>query len=164
MVRDINSFNVSGTVTTAPEIRRLQNGQLMARFTVVVSGGYVSRGTGQWVSKQHRVALAAFSMAADYVDTMVRAGDRVAIEGELDSFTGMSQSGKPWQRITFTAKDVTRLETAAEEATLAWMPRSVEDLFTADLTPAEKDVISKALNRISKQTAARLVEAPDTVS
>jgi hypothetical protein len=152
----VNSFQIEGVVPTAPELKQLRNGSLMTKLVVVIPE--------EQRPKFHRISLVCFDALARQVADSIRAGDKVAVQGCFDTFSGVSPAGVPFARISFKATSVAKLNPVPPKSppvveASVFMPAMWQELLKAeqhllgDLSPQEQAVLSKATERITGQQA-----------
>ncbi|MBC7426699.1 MAG: single-stranded DNA-binding protein [Bacteroidia bacterium] len=77
-----NSVRLIGNVGKAPEIKLLESGTKLARFSVVINEKYKDK-NGTPVEQANWFNLSAWKNSADFVEKFVKKGEKVAIEGFL---------------------------------------------------------------------------------
>ncbi|MEO7924367.1 MAG: single-stranded DNA-binding protein [Chitinophagaceae bacterium] len=77
-----NKVQLIGNLGNAPEIKTLESGKKMARFSVATSESY-RNAKGEKVSETQWHTLVAWGKVADIVEKYLTKGKEVAIEGKL---------------------------------------------------------------------------------
>lgn len=79
----MNVVTLSGRIGQDPEIRRLENGAIMAKFSLATSNGYKDK-SGQWVEKTLWHTCIAWRGLAESVERALQKGDAVVVRGSLE--------------------------------------------------------------------------------
>jgi len=77
-----NKVELSGFIGKDPEVRVTSNGLKMAGVSLATNDGYKSK-IGEWVNNTNWHNLVAFGKVADEIETQVKKGSKIAIEGKL---------------------------------------------------------------------------------
>ena len=88
-----NSVKLIGNVGQTPEIRELESGKKMAKFSVATNESYYNK-QGEKVTQTYWHNLIAWGKTADIVENYVQKGNQVAIEGKLTNRTYEGQDGQ----------------------------------------------------------------------
>lgn len=95
MSRDVNKAMIIGTVGKDPEIRRLQNGERIATFSVATNDGYFDKTVGKYRDKTewHRVCVMN-DIACGYIEKHVKKGTRIYVEGQFQTSKWKDSKGE----------------------------------------------------------------------
>ncbi len=87
-----NSVQIIGNVGSAPDVKELQNGRKVARFSVATHEQY-RNGQGEVVKSTCWHQIVAWGSMAGYIERHVNKGNQVAVEGKLSSRSFQDQNG-----------------------------------------------------------------------
>lgn len=87
-----NTVQIIGNVGNAPEVRELQGGKMMARFSVATNESY-KNATGETVKNTSWHNVVAWGNTAKYISQYVEKGKQVAIEGKLTNRSFEDKNG-----------------------------------------------------------------------
>ena len=79
----LNSVYLEGNLGRDPEVRYLPSGTGMANFSIAVSRRYQKN--GEWQTETSWVNLVAFGKTAENIGKLLTKGDRIVINGRLQS-------------------------------------------------------------------------------
>ena len=79
----INSVNISGNLTRAPEIRKTAGGMPVLGFGVAVNDRRRNQQTGEWEDYPNFIDCTMFGTRAEAVSRFLSKGSKVAVEGKL---------------------------------------------------------------------------------
>ncbi len=88
-----NSVKLIGNVGQTPEIRELESGKKMAKFSVATNESYYNK-QGEKVTQTYWHNLIAWGKTAEVVENYVQKGNQIAIEGKLTNRTYEGQDGQ----------------------------------------------------------------------
>lgn len=93
MARSVNKVILVGNLGKDPEVRHLENGAVVANFSLATSESYKDRNTGEVITNTdwHNVVL--WRGLAEVVEKYVKKGDKIYIEGKLKSRSYQDQDG-----------------------------------------------------------------------
>lgn len=77
-----NKIQLIGNLGQAPEVRTLEAGRKLAKFSIAVNDRYKS-GTGEWIKETQWHSVIAWGKMADIVETYLDKGMEVVVEGKL---------------------------------------------------------------------------------
>lgn len=93
-MKDIkNSVQIIGNVGKAPEIRELQDGKKVARFSVATNENY-KNSKGESVKNTTWHNFVAWGGMAAYIERHVAKGSQVAVEGKLSNRSYQDSHGE----------------------------------------------------------------------
>jgi len=95
MSGSINKVIIVGNIAKDPEIRCFQNGGRVASFTIATSESWKDKTTGEKMQKAefHRVSVVNDALVG-IVESYVKKGDKVYIEGQLETRKWTDKDGK----------------------------------------------------------------------
>lgn len=88
-----NSVQIIGNVGNAPEVRELNGGKMMARFSVATNESY-RNAAGETVKNTTWHSFVAWGNTAKYISEYVAKGREVAVEGKLTSRSYEDKDGQ----------------------------------------------------------------------
>lgn len=124
MSGSVNKVILIGNLGKDPEVRRLENGTVVASFPIATSETYVDRTTGERKDNTDWHNIVVWRGLAEVVEKYVRKGIKVYIEGKLKTRSWTDQTGAT--RYT--------TEVVADELTIL-TPRNEQEKPTGPVTP-----------------------------
>lgn len=88
-----NSVQIIGNVGNAPEVRQLESGKMMARFSVATNESY-KNAKGEKVSTATWHNFVAWGTTAKYIADFISKGREVAVEGKLTNRVYEDKNGE----------------------------------------------------------------------
>ncbi len=88
-----NSVQIIGNVGGAPEVRELEGGKMMARFSVATNESY-KNAKGEQISTATWHNFVAWGANAKYISDFLKKGREVAVEGKLSTRSYQDQNGE----------------------------------------------------------------------
>ncbi len=88
-----NSVQIIGNVGNAPEVRELENGKKVARFSVATHENY-KNASGEMVENTSWHKMVAWGSMAGLIEKHVTKGKQIAIEGKLNNSSYTGQNGE----------------------------------------------------------------------
>ena len=89
----VNKVTLIGNLGRDPEIRRLENGIAVAKFSVATSESYKDK-SGEWVSQTEWHTIIAWRLHAERAEQQLKKGSLVYIEGKLTHRKWQDAEGK----------------------------------------------------------------------
>jgi len=83
MAGTVNKVILIGNLGKDPEVRHLENGAVVANFSIATSESYTDKNTGQKVTNTEWHDIVVWRGLATIVEKYVRKGQKVYIEGKL---------------------------------------------------------------------------------
>ncbi len=77
-----NKVQLIGNVGQTPEIKTLENGKKMARFSLATNESYINA-KGEKIEQTYWHNLIAWGKTAELIENYVEKGKKIAIEGKL---------------------------------------------------------------------------------
>ncbi len=137
----INKVILVGNVGRDPEVRNLENGAKVARFSVATNENYRDK-SGEWqtITEWHNVVAWRFN--ADRVESSVRKGTLVYVEGKLSTRKYQDKDGNERYTTEVVANAVRILEKRdadgpAGGASFPTTPPIQQSTGTTDTKPSE---------------------------
>ena len=93
MNRINNSVNLIGNLGNDPEVKTLESGKILARFSLATSSFYKNK-SGENVKEAQWHNVVAWGKTAEIVEKYLKKGSKVAIEGKLKNRQYESPSGE----------------------------------------------------------------------
>lgn len=94
MANDFNQVIVTGRLGKDPEVRRLNNGDSVASFSVAVGESWKDKNSGERKEKTEWVNISVFNEnLVKIAESYLRKGSRVLIQGKLKTRKWQDQSG-----------------------------------------------------------------------
>jgi single-strand DNA-binding protein len=88
----VNRVILIGNLGRDPEVRRLENGAVVAKFSVATNKNYKDK-TGEWQSQTEWHDVVAWRNLAERAESQLTKGSQVYIEGELTHRTWQDKDG-----------------------------------------------------------------------
>lgn len=100
-----NSVQIIGNVGNAPEVRELQGGKMVARFSVATNESF-KRADGEVVKLTSWHNMVAWGSMAGYIARHVSKGKQIAIEGKLSNRSILGKDGDKRQVTEIVVNEV----------------------------------------------------------
>jgi single-strand DNA-binding protein len=115
MAGSVNKVILIGNLGKDPEIRTLENGTKLARFSLATSESYSDRATGERkeITDWHNVVV--WRGLAEVVEKYVRKGMKVYIEGKLKTRSWQDEAGATKYATEVVADNMTMLTSRNEQ-------------------------------------------------
>jgi len=79
----VNKVTLIGNLGKDPEVRRLENGVAVAKFSVATNENYKDRNSGEWITQTEWHDVVAWRLLAERAEQQLKKGKLVYIEGKL---------------------------------------------------------------------------------
>jgi single-strand DNA-binding protein len=141
-MRDINSLNrvqLIGNLGQKPEVRYLQQGRAVARFSLATKERFTRPNSGQSEDRTEWHRIVAWGKLAEFCEKYLTQGKQVYVEGKLRTRPWQDKEGVSRKTTEIEALTITllgRREAAPEEETFRTDTSGVAD-FPADETPGQ---------------------------
>ena len=89
----MNRITIMGRVGADPESRTFQNGDKVTNIRVATSERWKDKSTGEQKERTEWHQVSVFGGAAGVVESYVRKGDQILVEGQLQTRKWQDQSG-----------------------------------------------------------------------
>jgi single-strand DNA-binding protein len=91
MARTVNKVILLGNVGKDPEVTQTRAGESIARFTLATSDRWRDK-SGIWQSRTEWHNLIAYAHLAEFIEKCVRKGDRIYVEGRIETVSWPDES------------------------------------------------------------------------
>ncbi len=105
----LNKAMIIGNLGRDPEMRYTPNGQAVTQFTVAVNRNYKDQ-SGEWQEETEWFRVVVWGQQAERAAEYLRKGNKVYIEGRLQTRQWEDQSGQKRYTTELVANQVTNLE------------------------------------------------------
>lgn len=89
----VNKVTLIGNLGRDPEVRRLENGAVVAKFSVATTENYRDK-SGEWQSQTEWHDIVVWRHLAERAETQLKKGAQVYVEGKLTHRSWEDQDGK----------------------------------------------------------------------
>ena len=90
----VNRVILIGNLGKDPEVRRLENGAVVAKFSVATNENYKDR-NGEWQTQTEWHDIVVWRMLAERAESTLKKGMAVYVEGKLTHRSWQDQDGNP---------------------------------------------------------------------
>lgn len=87
-----NSVTLIGHLGRTPEIRTLESGRKMAKFSIATNDSYRNNG-GEWITETQWHNIIAWGKVAEKVEELLDKGSEISLEGKLMNSTYVDKTG-----------------------------------------------------------------------
>lgn len=87
-----NKVQLSGNLGNTPEIRILDSGRKMARFSVATNDSY-RNASGEWITQTQWHNIIAWGKVAEKAGEILNKGSEISLEGKLMNFAYIDKNG-----------------------------------------------------------------------
>lgn len=109
MSGSVNKVILIGNLGKDPEVRRLENGAIVASFSLATSETYTDRTTGERKDNTDWHNIVVWRGLAEVVEKYVRKGQKVYVEGKLKTRSWTDQAGATRYTTEVVADELTIL-------------------------------------------------------
>lgn len=109
MSGSVNKVILIGNLGKDPEVRRLENGAVVANFSIATSETYVDRATGERKDNTDWHNIVVWRGLAEVVEKYVKKGIKVYVEGKLRTRSWTDQTGATRYTTEVVADELTIL-------------------------------------------------------
>jgi single-strand DNA-binding protein len=133
MAGSVNKVILIGNLGKDPEIRRLENGAVVASFSIATSETYIEKSTGERRETTDWHNIVAWRGLAEVIEKYLRKGTKIYVEGKLKTRTWQDKEGN--NRYT--------TEVLAEEMTILSRPENdrnnqePKEIYSSQGTPSQ---------------------------
>lgn len=112
MAGSVNKVILIGNLGRDPEVRRLENGGIVANFPIATTETYTDRGTGEKreITDWHNIVV--WRGLAEVVEKYVRKGTKLYVEGKLKTRSWTDKDGNTRYTTEVLADNLTMLSRA----------------------------------------------------
>lgn len=114
MAGSINKVILIGNLGKDPEVRKLENGATLARFSVATSESYVDKTTGEKRVNTEWHNITVWRGLAEVAEKYLKKGHKVYIEGKLKTRNWQDETGNTRYATDIIADNMTMLTSKAE--------------------------------------------------
>lgn len=93
MARSVNKVILVGNLGKDPEVRHLENGAVVANFSIATSESYKDRNSGEVITNTDWHNIVLWRGLAEIAEKYAKKGDKIYIEGKLKSRSYQDQDG-----------------------------------------------------------------------
>ena len=93
MAGSVNKVILIGNLGKDPEVRHLENGAVVANFSIATSETYMDKNTGQKVENTDWHDIVVWRGLAEVVEKYVKKGHKVYVEGKLKKRSWQDKGG-----------------------------------------------------------------------
>ncbi len=115
MSGSVNKVILIGNLGKDPEVRRLENGAVVANFSIATSETYVDRTTGERKDNTDWHNIVVWRGLAEVVEKYVKKGTKVYVEGKLRTRSWTDQQGATRYTTEVVADELTILTPRGEQ-------------------------------------------------
>ncbi|NQY68836.1 MAG: single-stranded DNA-binding protein, partial [Flavobacteriales bacterium] len=112
MAGSVNKVILIGNLGKDPEVRHLENGAVVANFSIATSESYTDKNTGQKVENTDWHNIVVWRGLAEVVEKYVKKGHKVYIEGKLKTRSWQDKEGNTRYTTEVVADEMTMLTRA----------------------------------------------------
>lgn len=109
MSGSVNKVILIGNLGKDPEVRRLENGAVVASFSIATSETYVDKTTGERKDNTDWHNIVVWRGLAEVVEKYVRKGQKIYVEGKLKTRSWTDQAGATRYTTEVVADELTIL-------------------------------------------------------
>jgi single-strand DNA-binding protein len=117
MAGSVNKVILIGNLGKDPEIRFLENGTCLARFSIATSETYLDKTSGEKREVTEWHSIVAWKGLATIVQTYLRKGMKVYVEGKLRTRTWQDESNQTNTVTEIVANEITMLSKSENQNT-----------------------------------------------
>ncbi len=140
MAGSVNKVILIGNLGKDPEVRHLENGAVVANFSIATSESYTDKNTDQKVTNTEWHDIVVWRGLASVVEKYVRKGQKVYIEGKLRKRSWQDKDGITRYTTEILANELNILTRPDHQKATYQAPYSTDG--TPD-TPSKVDTIIK---------------------
>lgn len=141
MAGSVNKVILIGNLGKDPEVRRLDNGTVVASFSIATSESYTDRATNEKreITDWHNIVV--WRGLAEVVEKYVRKGSKVYIEGKLKTRSWQDKEGVTKYTTEVVADEMTMLSRNENPSQVGNTPN-----YSSQGTPSEPSKIDQLLS------------------
>jgi single-strand DNA-binding protein len=109
MAGSVNKVILIGNVGKDPEVRHLENGAVVANFTLATSESYKDKNSGERIENTDWHDIVVWRGLAEVVEKYVRKGHKIYVEGKLKKRTWQDKEGNTRYTTEVVADEMTML-------------------------------------------------------
>jgi single-strand DNA-binding protein len=139
MAGSVNKVILIGNLGKDPEVRHLENGAVVANFSIATSETYTDRNTGRKVENTDWHNIVVWRGLAEVVEKYVKKGHKVYVEGKLRTRSWQDKEGNTRYTTEVVADEMTMLTRPDSAANPA--PQNPYDSAGTPDAPSKVDAI-----------------------
>lgn len=112
MAGSVNKVILIGNLGKDPEVRHLENGAVVANFSIATSETYTDRATGERKENTDWHNIVVWRGLAEVVEKYVRKGTKIYVEGKLKTRSWQDKEGNTRYTTEVVADELTMLSRA----------------------------------------------------
>lgn len=157
----LNRAQIVGNLTRDPEMRYTPNGQAVCSFSVATNRRWKDQsGNQQEATEFHNIV--AWGKLAEITSQILHKGNKVYIEGRIQTRTWEGQDGQKRNRTEIVAENfITLTPKGQETSSAAEMPADIEEFPTDKPTPKTAPVEKPAPKKPISKTPEKESPAPE---
>lgn len=144
MAGSVNKVILIGNLGKDPEVRRLENGAIVANFSIATSEIFTDKNTGEKRENTDWHNIVVWRGLAEVVEKYVRKGTKVYVEGKLKTRTYQDKDGATRYVTEVLAEEITMLSRPDNERNNEQKP--VYPQQDTPPAPTSMDDISNAID------------------
>jgi single-strand DNA-binding protein len=109
MAGSVNKVILIGNLGKDPEIRRLENGAVVANFSIATSETYIEKATGERRENTDWHNIVAWRGLAEVIEKYLRKGTKIYVEGKLKTRSWQDKEGNTRYTTEVLAEEMTIL-------------------------------------------------------
>lgn len=141
MAMDLNRVMLIGRVTRDPEVRTIPSGQMVASFSVATNRQWTDQ-SGQRQEKAEFHNIVAWRKLAEIIQSYVKKGMRLYVEGRLETRSWEDPQGNKKYRSEIVADNVIMLDSKGAGASAGPAPAPAVGSAPTPTVNAPEEVIS----------------------
>lgn len=130
MAGSVNKVILIGNLGKDPEVRHLENGAVVANFSIATSETYTDKNTGQKVENTDWHDIVVWRGLAEVVEKYVKKGHKVYVEGKLKKRSWQDKEGITRYSTEVIADEMTMLSSPGQK-----IPGAQKDPYNSAGTP-----------------------------
>ncbi len=142
MAGSVNKVILIGNLGKDPEVRHLESGASLARFSLATSESYNDRNTGERVTQTEWHNVVVWRGLAKIAEQYLKKGSKIFVEGKLRTRSWQDQTGNTRYTTEIVADNLTMLD---KPANLGGMHQS-QHKELASIDPAQMEATSDNFN------------------
>lgn len=142
----VNRVILIGNLGRDPEVRRLENGAVVAKFSVATNENYKDR-SGEWQTQTEWHDVVVWRTLAERAESQLKKGAQVYLEGKLTHRTWQDQDGKNRKTTEVVAsyfRQINRREGAGGGGGTNYFPDANDEMPSTMTTPSPAATPSSA--------------------
>lgn len=140
MAGSVNKVILIGNLGKDPEIRRLENGAVVANFSIATSETFTDKATGERRENTDWHNIVAWRGLAEVIEKYIRKGTKVYVEGKLKTRSWQDKEGNTRYTTEVLAEELTILSRPDGERQAGQPPYSSQD--TPPPPPPVQDLLN----------------------